>query len=88
MTSQAVSEGVFSIMRSKMPAAKAASLTPASLVAELGIASLDMVDVLFEVENAFGIEIVTGEFDVASDTRAQELVDYVEARIAAKNGAG
>ena len=55
------------------------TLTAESRLADLGIPSLEMINILFAVEDRFGV-IVDPE-DLATATTIQDLLDLVTARL-------
>lgn len=59
----------------------AEKLKPEETLISLGIASLDVVSVLFTIEDKFGIEIPQEEF--ASTETLGQFVDIILARVAA-----
>jgi acyl carrier protein len=56
-------------------------LTAESRLADLGIPSLEMVNILFVVEDRFGVRVETDE--LAEATTIQDLLDVVTARLQA-----
>ena len=62
-------------------------LTPEAKLTDLNVTSLDMVDVIFALEDKFGIQLPfnantnAGEFETVSD-----VIAVVEKQLVAKNG--
>lgn len=56
------------------------TITDESTFEELGIDSLDAVEILMEMEDAFGVEIQAAEMGHS----VKELVDYIDKKIAEK----
>ena len=61
-------------------------LTAESRLADLGIPSLEMVNILFAVEDRFGVIVETD--DLARAATIQDLLDVVTARLQAPPGPG
>ena len=61
-------------------------LTAGSRLADLGIPSLEMINILFAVEDRFGVVVEAD--DLASATTIQDLLDLVTARLQAPPGPG
>jgi acyl carrier protein len=59
-------------------------LKPTTVIEHLGIDSLDMIEFMFDIENAFNIKIPDREFKVAT---IQEMVEAVD-RFVAEQRAG
>lgn len=71
--------------------AQDASIDPALIddettVAELGISSLDLIELIFKIESRFGIEVPAEGPLQSTDVKVSALVDYV-AQLVAKQGA-
>ncbi len=71
--------------------AEEASIDPAKLdaettVAELGISSLDLIEIIFKIEGHFGIEVPSEGPLQNTDVKVSVLVDYVEKLLEAKQG--
>jgi acyl carrier protein len=58
------------------------SLTPDSKLAELGIPSLEMINILFEVEDQLGVVVETE--DMNGVLTIQDMMDLLAARLRAK----
>lgn len=58
----------------------ASEITEATTFEDLGVDSLDTVEIMMEVEDEFGIEIKTGEVGKS----VAELVKYIDAKLAEK----
>lgn len=56
-------------------------------VADLGIGSLDLVELIFKIEERFGIEIPSSGPLENTDVKVFELLDFVEHLISTKKGA-
>lgn len=70
-----------------------ASIDPAIVdadtsVADLGIGSLDLIELIFKIEEKFGIEIPSEGPLENSDVKVFELLDHVQRLLDAKNGRG
>lgn len=52
-------------------------LRPDATLAELDIASLDLVSIAFEIEDRFGVEVSTDE--LKADMTVGALIDYLQA---------
>jgi acyl carrier protein len=61
-----------------------ASIKPESTLKDLGVASLDAIEVIFDIEEKFDITLSDSDADFKSDT-VQGLVDAVQRAIDAKN---
>jgi acyl carrier protein len=55
------------------------SLTPESKLAELGIPSLEMINILFEVEDQLGVVVETD--DLAGVVTVRDLMDLLATRL-------
>jgi acyl carrier protein len=82
MTDEQIRDRVFDIV-AKGARVDRATLTPATTIKELKIESLDMVQILFEVEEAFDVYIPLDD-QIARFTTLGELVDVVTRLVAAK----
>lgn len=58
----------------------ASEITEATTFEDLGVDSLDTVEIMMEVEDEFGIEIKTAE----AGKSVAELVKYIDAKLAEK----
>ncbi|HUY68859.1 MAG TPA: phosphopantetheine-binding protein [Alphaproteobacteria bacterium] len=66
-----------------------ARLTPAAKLADLNVSSLEMVDVMFALEDKFGIELpFNANTDATGLVTVGDVITLVEKQIAAKNAAG
>ncbi|MBR3679353.1 MAG: acyl carrier protein [Oscillospiraceae bacterium] len=54
----------------------ASEITAETTFADLGVDSLDAVEILMEMEDVFGVEIVAGE----AGTSVKELAAYIDAK--------
>lgn len=61
-----------------------AGLTPDTVLKELGITSLDMMNVLFSIEEATGVILETDELETI--TTLGELVHLIESKATAPEG--
>lgn len=61
-------------------------LTAESRLADLDIPSLEMISILFAVEDRFGVVVEAD--DLAKATTIQDLLDLVTARLQAPSGPG
>jgi acyl carrier protein len=82
MTDEQIRDRVFDIV-AKGARVDRATLTPATTIKELKIESLDMVQILFEVEEAFDAYIPLDD-QTSKLTTLGELVDVVTRLVAAK----
>lgn len=64
---------------------EAAAIKPESTILDLGVASLDAIDMLFKIEEVFGIELDNDQLDLKSASVAN-LVRAVE-RATGEDGA-
>ncbi|QRG06533.1 acyl carrier protein [Xanthobacter dioxanivorans] len=55
-------------------------------VADLGIGSLDLVELIFKIEERFGIEVPSSGPLENTDVKVFELLDFVEKLITTKKG--
>ncbi len=62
------------------------TLSAESRLADLGIPSLEMINILFAVEDRFGV--IVEPDDLANATTIQDLLDLVTARLQAPSGSG
>jgi acyl carrier protein len=78
-----VRDAIFAIV-AKQGKVDVATLSPASTLKDLGIASLTAIEILFEIEERFDIDFPDQGADLDSGT-LQHLVDAVEGALAKKN---
>jgi acyl carrier protein len=55
------------------------------LAGDLEIDSIDILQLILEIERHFGIKLVDGEFDESAWKSVRTLAEAVEAKIAARN---
>lgn len=81
-----VGPAIVQIISSKMNPPPARPLQPEDRLADLGIASLDIVEIIFELEERFDIEIPynANQNDAASFGTVGEVTAAVQGLIAAK----
>jgi acyl carrier protein len=79
MSIQAELEGIIK----KHAAGKAAELSPDTLLAEMGLDSIDLAEIVFEIEDKFHIQLPQNNEQMTSATFA-DLIGLVEGLIAGK----
>ena len=81
-----VGTSVAQIIAGKMSPPPAEPLRPDDKLADLGIASLDVVEIIFELEERFDIEIPynANQADTAAFGTVGEVIAAVEGLVAAK----
>jgi len=83
----AVAEGVTEIIAAKMKANRA-EVNDSDWLDELGIESLEAVELIFELEDRFGIEIPVNANNTAAVFKTVADVIRVVEELVAKKGAG
>lgn len=79
-----VDEDVLAIMAEKGRVDRSA-LTPDAKLAELGIASLDVIEIVFGIEDRFGVEIPFNANDARTEfVTVGDVLDAVRAVVAPK----
>lgn len=63
-----------------------ATIRSDSTLTDLGVASLDAIEVIFEIEERFDVTLSDTDADLKSDT-VQGLIDAVQRALTAKNAA-
>ena len=59
------------------------AVTPTATIQDLGIASLDAIEMLFQIEEKYDVEITDRDVDLRTAT-VTRLVEVVESRLALK----
>lgn len=78
-----VTADVVAIIAKKIPAEKQGAIDPGDKLQDLGIESIDALEMIFEIEEKFGVQVpynannATSEFSTVADVAAavQKLVD-------------
>ena len=84
-TDAAVDARIFAIV-AKQAKLDVATVKPESTLKDLGVASLDAIEVIFDIEEAFDITFPDQGTNFDTDT-VQHLIDAVHAALAAKSAA-
>ncbi|GEO98960.1 acyl carrier protein [Methylobacterium haplocladii] len=83
-TGDTIEAGLFQIVR-KYLKTQDADWTTATTMAEAQIDSLDLVEVIFEIEDQFGVEITfNANAKSADETTFGDVVDLIRSALAAK----
>jgi len=72
--------GILEIFQKNATPSEEKPLTRSTSISELGIASIDIYEILFAIEDRFGIEIDEKDFTIGVDTTIGDLLSYVEGR--------
>lgn len=79
-------DGLCEILARDYPSA--GEVTPATLISELGIDSLGMIELVFSIEDKFGVTASDADPEMAKDfTTVQDVTDYIDRLIAERDGA-
>lgn len=81
-TDEAIRERIFAII-AKQAKLDVATITPASTLKDLGVASLDAIEVIFDIEEDFDITFPDQGTNFDTDT-VQHLIDAVRSALDAK----
>lgn len=84
LSNEAIQSRIFTII-AKQAKLDVATVTPQSTLKDLGVASLDAIEVIFDIEEAFDITFPDQGTNFDTDT-VQNLIDAVHAGLAAKGG--
>ena len=84
LSSETIQSRIFAII-AKQAKLDVATIKPESTLKDLGVASLDAIEVIFDIEEAFDITFPDQGTNFDTDT-VQHLIDAVHAGLAAKNG--
>jgi acyl carrier protein len=82
---EAIQSRIFAII-AKQAKLDVATIKPESTLKDLGVASLDAIEVIFDIEEAFDITFPDQGTNFDTDT-VQHLIDAVHAALAAKGDA-
>lgn len=85
VSNDAVEPRIFAII-AKQAKLDVATVKPESTLKDLGVASLDAIEVIFDIEEAFDITFPDQGTNFDTDT-VQHLIDAVHAALAAKGAA-
>ena len=84
LSSETIQSRIFAII-AKQAKLDVATIKPESTLKDLGVASLDAIEVIFDIEEAFDITFPDQGTNFDTDT-VQHLIDAVHAALAAKDG--
>jgi acyl carrier protein len=73
-------ERVLAIVASKIRILGDAPVTRSSGIADLGVESIDAVEIFFEIEDQLGVRVDTADFPISANTTVGDLIDFVRAR--------
>lgn len=82
LSNDAIESRIFAII-AKQAKLDVATVTPQSTLKDLGVASLDAIEVIFDIEEAFDITFPDQGTNFDTDT-VQHLIDAVRVALAAK----
>lgn len=85
LSNEAIQSRIFAII-AKQAKLDVATIKPESTLKDLGVASLDAIEVIFDIEEAFDIAFPDQGTNFDTDT-VQHLIDAVRTALAAKAGA-
>ena len=81
--SSSVQEKIFAIIADQAKI-DAATIHSASTLKDLGVASLDAIEIIFDIEEKFDVTLSDSDADLKSDT-VQGLIDAVQRELDAKS---
>lgn len=79
--SEEIDKEIIDIIRSKVSIGKDGALSRDSLISDLGIESIDSVEIFFEIEDRLSIVVDIGDFPMDVQTTIGDLIDFVKSRI-------
>lgn len=85
LSDETIQSRIFAII-AKQAKLDVATIKPESTLKDLGVASLDAIEVIFDIEEAFDITFPDQGTNFDTDT-VQHLVDAVRVALVAKSGA-
>lgn len=86
MSNEQVQQATFEII-AKQAKIDIATITPESTLKDLGVASLDAIEVVFDLEEHFDIQLPNEDADFENGTIG-DLIKAIERQLAAKNTTG
>ncbi|TBR38775.1 MULTISPECIES: acyl carrier protein [Dyella] len=86
MSNEQVQQATFDII-AKQAKIDIATITPESTLKDLGVASLDAIEVVFDLEEHFDIQLPNEDADFENGTIG-DLIKAIERQLAAKNTTG
>lgn len=83
--SDSVQQEIFKIISGHAPEVDSSALTPDSKLQDLGIDSLDAIEIIFDIEEHFDIHLPDKDPNFDTNTM-RGLIDAVTSMLAAKSG--